>query len=89
MVIIRSDQALEYGVSADGDAIVLHFPGAGIPLPNNRRPLDTHFFGGPVQRVVPLTVASGTDLRIELRGHADYQLAQSGGVLTVTFSAPR
>ncbi len=88
-VIVRSDQPLEYGVAAEGDAVVLHLPGAGIALPNNRRPLDTRFFGGPVQRVVPLAVASGTDLRIEVRGHADYQLAQAGGVLTVTFSAPR
>ena len=88
-VIVRSDQPLEYGVTAEGNAVVLHLPGAGIALPNNRRPLDTRFFGGPVQRVVPLAVASGTDLRIEVRGHADYQLAQAGGVLTVTFSAPR
>ena len=88
-VIVRSDRPLEYGVSAEGNTVVLHLAGAGIPLPNNRRPLDTHFFNGPVQRVVPLTVDGGTDLRIELREHADYQLAQSGGALTVTFSVPR
>ena len=88
-VIVRSDQPLEYGVSDDDNALLLHLPSAGIPLPNNRRPLDTRFFGGPVQRVVPVARENGTDLRIELRGHADYQLAQSGTVLTVTFSAPR
>ena len=88
-VIGRSDQPLEYGVSDDDNALLLHLPSAGIPLPNNRRPLDTRFFGGPVQRVVPVARENGTDLRIELRGHADYQLAQSGTVLTVTFSAPR
>ena len=88
-VIVRSDHPLEYGVSADGNAVVLHLTSAVIPLLNNRRALDTHYFNGPVQRVVPLTVDGGTDLRIELREHADYQLAQSGGVLTVTFSVPR
>jgi hypothetical protein len=88
-VIVRSDHPLEYGVSGEGDTILLHLPSAGIPVANNRRPLDTRFFGGPVQRVVPVTGPAGTDLRIELRGHAEYQLAQSGTVLTVTFSAPR
>jgi hypothetical protein len=88
-VIVRSDHPLEYGVSGEADAVLLHLPSAGIPVANNRRPLDTRFFNGPVQRVVPLAAADGTDLRIELRGHAEYQLAQSGTVLTVTFSQPR
>src|SRR5207248_9219566 len=77
-VIVRSDQPLEYGVSGDDTAILLHLPSTGIPLPNNRRPLDTRFFGGPVERVVPLSVPGGTDVRIELRRHSEYQLAQSG-----------
>ena len=88
-VIVRSDHPLEYGVSGEGNAVLLHLPSAGIPLPNNRRPLDTHYFGGPVQRVIPLTKENGTDVRIELDRHADFQLAQSGTVLTVTFSPPR
>jgi len=88
-VIVRSDHPLEYGISGDGSAVLLHLPSAAIPLPNNRRPLDTRFFEGAVSRVVPVQVADGTDVRIELREHAEYQLAQSGSVLTVTFSAPR
>ena len=88
-MIVRSDQPLEYGISADGTSVLLHLPSAAIPLTNNRRPLDTHFFGGPVQRVVPLPVDGGTDVRIELRERAEYQLAQTGSVLTVTFSAPQ
>ena len=88
-VIVRSDHPLEYGISGDGSAVLLHLPSAAIPLPNNRRPLDTRFFEGAVSRVVPLQVADGTDVRIELREHAEYQLAQSGSVLTVTFSSPR
>jgi hypothetical protein len=88
-IIVRSDHPLEYGVTGDDNALLLHLPSAGIPLANNRRPLDTHYFGGPVQRVVPLAKENGTDLRIELNRHAEYQLAQSGTVLTVTFSASR
>jgi hypothetical protein len=42
-----------------------------------------------VQRVVPVAVAGGTDVRIELREPAEYKLEQSGPVLTVTFSGPR
>jgi len=86
-VIVRSDHPLEYGVSDDAGAVLLHLPSAAIPLPNNRRPLDTRFFHGAVERVVPMPVPGGTDVRIELRQHAEYQLAQNGSVLTVTFAA--
>jgi len=88
-VIVRSDHPLEYGISGDDGALLLHLPSAEIPLLNNRRPLDTRFFDGPVSRVVPMPVAGGTDVRIELREHAEYQLEQSGSVLTVTFSESR
>lgn len=87
VVIVRSDKLLEYAVSAETGVLLIHLPHTAIPLPNNRRPLDTHFFDGPVQRIVPLVVPGGTEVRIELAGHADYQLAQSDSVLTVTFSA--
>ena len=88
-VIVRSDHPLEYGVSGDGRAVLLHLPSARIPLPNNRRPLDTRYFDGPVQRIVPVAVAGGTDLRIELKDPAEYQLEQSGAVLTVSFAPSR
>jgi hypothetical protein len=88
-VIVRSDLPLEYGVSGDESAVLLHLRSAAIPVANNRRPLETRFFDGAVQRVVPMPVAGGTDVRIELREPAEYQLAQNGSVLTVTFSAPR
>ena len=88
-VIVRSDHPLEYGIKSDDRAVLLHLPSAAIPLPNNRRPLDTRFFAGAVQRVVPLAVAGGTDVRIELKESAEYQLEQSGSVLTVTFAPSR
>ena len=88
-VIVRSDGPLEYGISGEGKSVLLHLPSTAIPVANNRRPLDTQFFAGAVQRVVPLPVEGGTDVRIELRERAGYQLAQSGSVLTVTFSAPQ
>lgn len=87
-VIVRSDRPLEYDVSGEPHAVLLHLPSAGIPRSNDRWPLDTSFFKGAVQRVVPLPVPGGTDLRIELRAHAAYQLAQNGSVLTVTFARP-
>ena len=87
-VIVRSDRPLQYDISGEGRAVLLHLPSAAIPRSNDRRPLDTSFFNGAVQRVVPLPVPGGTDLRIELRAHAEYQLAQNGSVLTVTFARP-
>ena len=87
-VIVRSDRPLEASVSGEPGAVLLHLKEAGIPVANNRRALDTRFFDGAVQRVIPLPVAGGTDVRIEVRGRAEYQLEQSGSVLTVTFARP-
>ena len=85
-VIVRSDRQLEYGVESEENAVLLHLAGASIPLANNRRPLETSVFGGPVQRIVPLQGPGGTDVRIELREKAAFALRQDGGVLTLTFN---
>jgi hypothetical protein len=85
-VIVRSDRELEYGVESQENAVLLHLAGAGIPLANNRRPLETSVFGGPVQRIIPLPGPGGTDVRIELREKAAFALRQDGGVLTLTFN---
>ena len=83
---MRSDRPLEYDVSTNERAVLLHLPRAAIPHPNNRRPLDTRYFDGPVERVVPLQVSGGTDVRIELRRPAQVHLEQSGSLLTVSFT---
>jgi hypothetical protein len=85
-VVVHSDGPLEYGVTAADRAVLLHFRGARIPLVNNRRPLDTSFFAGPIVRVVPRQLEAGADLRIELRSPAEYRLQQDGGLLTVSFT---
>jgi hypothetical protein len=85
-VIVRSDRPVEYEVSSVDTAVLIHLRSARIPLQNNRRPLDTRFFEGPIERVVPLEVPSGTDVRIELRQRAEVHLTQSGTVLTVSFT---
>jgi len=84
-VIVRSDRELEYEVSSAETSVLIHLRNARIPLQNNRRPLDTRFFDGAVERVVPLQVPGGTDVRIELRQRAEMHLSQSGPVLTVSF----
>jgi hypothetical protein len=85
-VIVRSDKPLEYGVSGEENAVLIHLPHSAIARANDRRPLDTRVFGGAVRRVVPIPVSGGTDLRIELGAPADYRLEQSGPVLTISFS---
>jgi len=85
-VILRSDRPLEYGVSSSDRAVLIHLPNAAIPVANNRRPLDTRFFGRTVQRVVPQQVKGGTDVRIELREPAEVHLNQTGSLLTVSFT---
>ena len=88
VVVVRSDRPLEYSVTGEERAVLLHLVAAHVPVANNRLPLDTSFFNGPVLRVVPLQTAQGTDLRVELREHAEYQIEQSGSVLTLTFQRP-
>ena len=85
-VIIRSDRPLEVAVSDGARGVVLRIPGASIPLPNNRRPLDTSFFGGEVERLVPLVSPDGVELRINLQSPADARVHQEGGVLKITFA---
>jgi hypothetical protein len=85
-VIVRSDRELEYEVSSAESSVLIHLRNARIPLQNNRRALDTRFFEGPVERVVPLQVPGGTDVRIELRQRAEMHLSQTGPVLTVSFT---
>jgi hypothetical protein len=85
-VLVRSERSLEYAVSGEGRAVLIRLKGADIKRPNDRLPLDTRFFGGVVERVVPLQVPGGIDLRIELRSPAGYQVLQGDGVLSVTFA---
>jgi AMIN domain-containing protein len=85
-VLVRSDRPVEYEVSAADTSVLIHLRSAHIPLQNNRRPLDTRFFEGTIQRVVPLQVPGGTDIRIELRQRAEVHLEQSGPLLTVSFT---
>ena len=83
---MRSDRPLHYGVSSSDRVVLLHLPDTAIPVANNRRPLDTRFFGGTVQRIVPHEVKGRSEVRIELREPAEVHLNQSGSLLTVTFT---
>ena len=85
-VLVRSERPLEFGVTGEDRVVLVHLKGAELRRPNDRLPLDTRFFGGVVERVVPLVVPGGIDLRIELRGPSAYQVQQGDGVLSVTFA---
>lgn len=86
VVLVRSDRAVEYSVTRSDREVLLHLAAATISVANNRRPLDTRFFGGPVERIVPVASAAGTELRIELRESAEFEVQQTAGLLTVTFT---
>jgi AMIN domain-containing protein len=87
-VLVHSDRLLQVRVSSSDRAVLLHLPNTAIPLANNRRALDTRFFDGLVQRVVPQQVPGGTEVRIELREPAQAHLVQDGSLLTVSFKPP-
>jgi hypothetical protein len=86
-VLVRSDRPLDFELASAALVVTIHLPGAEISNSNNRRPLDTRIFGGPVSRVVPVAVPGGTDLRIELQRRASHSVEQTAGLLTVTFTA--
>ena len=86
VVLVRSDGPVEYSVTRGDRQVLLHFESATISVANNRRPLDTRVFGGPVERIVPVASAASTEVRIELREATEFQVQQTAGLLTVTFT---
>jgi AMIN domain len=86
VVLVRSDGLVEYSVTRGDRQVLLHFESATISVANNRRPLDTRVFGGPVERIVPVASAASTEVRIELREATEFQVQQTAGLLTVTFT---
>src|SRR5262249_58678774 len=53
-VYVRTNEPVRYTVSqADERTVILELENTSFSRSNDRRPLDTHYFGGPVVQITP------------------------------------
>jgi len=87
-VFVRTNEPVRYTVSqADPKTVVLELENAALQHKNDRRPLDTHFFGGPVVQISP-SPAGGNTVRVAvtLRDKVEYQARQDGNEVSLQFA---
>ena len=87
-VFVRTSEPVHYTVSqADERTIVLELENTSIHRSNDRRPLDTRYFGGPVVEISPRP-ASGKTVRVSvtLRDKVGYQARQDGNEVSLLFA---
>ena len=87
-VFVRTNGPVRYTVSqADDKTVVLELENTGFHRRNDRRLLDTRFFGGPVVQIVP-SPAGGKTVRVAvtLRDKVGYQARQDGNEVSLQFA---
>jgi ATPase subunit of ABC transporter with duplicated ATPase domains len=87
-VFVRTSEPVHYTVSqADDRTVVLELENTTFQHSNDRRPLDTRFFGGPVVEITPRP-ASGKTVRVAvtLRDKVGYQARQDGNEVSLQFA---
>jgi hypothetical protein len=87
-VFVRTNEPVRYTVSqADDRTVVLELENTAFQRKNDRRALDTHFFGGPVVQISP-SPAGGKTVRVAvtLRDKVGYQARQDGNEVSLQFA---
>jgi len=87
-VFVRTNEPVRYTVSqADDRTVVIELENTAFQRSNDRRPLDTRFFGGPVMEIAPRP-ASGKTVRVAvtLRDKVGYQARQDGNEVSLQFA---
>jgi hypothetical protein len=87
-VFVRTSEPVRYTISqADDRTVVLELENTSLQRSNDRRPLDTRFFGGPVVQITPRP-ASGKTVRVAvtLRDKVEYQARQDGNEVSLQFA---
>jgi hypothetical protein len=91
-VFIKTNEPVKYRVVEEGDdLVVLELENTRIPLRNNRRFLDTHFFNTAVTMVTPKEiegVSHNVRVEIQLRNKTPYTAGQEDNVVYVRFERP-
>lgn len=92
-VFIKTNEPVRYRVVEEGDdLVVLELENTRIPLRNNRRFLDTHFFNTAVTMVTPREiegVSRNVRVEIQLRHKVPYSATQEDNVVYLRFERPR
>lgn len=88
-VIVRTNAKAQYAVRRMGDRqVVVEVQNARIPIYNNKRFLDTHFFASPVKMIQPQAMDGATPtvrIVIELKNEVDFSQQQRGSEIWVDF----
>ena len=88
-IFIKTTEPVKYRIeSVKADLIVLVIENARIPLANNRRPLDTHFFDSPIVAIVPKVIEDASpsvNIEIYLRRPVPFKEIQNDTFLALDF----
>jgi len=92
-VVIKTTAPVEYRLLEEGEnVVVLELHNTVIPVRNNQRYLDTHFFNSAVTMIVPREIeAVGRNVRVEiqLKSKVPYKAVREENIVYVDFAKPR
>ena len=91
-VFIKTNEPVRYHVTEEGDnLVVVELENTRIPLRNNHRFLDTHFFNTAVTMITPREiegVSRNVRIEIQLRSKVPYQPGQDENMVYLDFQRP-
>jgi colicin import membrane protein len=92
-VFIKTNAPVQFHVVEEGrNLIVLELENTRIPLRNNQRFLDTHWFDTAVTMIVPREIegiSRNVRVEIQLKNRVPYTTGQEGNLVYVNFQRPR
>jgi len=92
-VFIKTSEPVKFHVVEEGrNLIVLELENTRIPIRNNTRFLDTHFFDSAVTMVVPREIegiSRNVRVEIQLRNRVPYTSGQEGNLVYINFQRPQ
>jgi colicin import membrane protein len=92
-VFIKTSEPVKFHVVEEGrNLIVLELENTRIPLRNNRRFLDTHFFDTAVTMIVPREIegiSRNVRVEIQLKNRVPYTSGQEGNLVFINFQRPQ
>jgi hypothetical protein len=92
-VFIKTSEPVKFHVVEEGrNLIVLELENTRIPVRNNQRFLDTHFFDSAVTMIVPREIegiSRNVRVEIQLRSRVPYTSGQEGNLVYINFQRPQ
>lgn len=92
-VFIKTNAPVQFHVVEEGrNLVVLELENTRIPLRNNQRFLDTHWFDTAVTMIVPREIegiSRNVRIEIQLKNRVPYTTGQEGNLVYVNFQRPQ